>query len=113
MKAILLSLALSLGLTLLLETGLAALLGLRKGKDLLLVVLVNVLTNPPVVLTLALTQLYTQAPPVWYLVLPLEIAVVALEGLIYRGRLQHTKWNPFLLSVILNGISYIGGLLLS
>ena len=113
MGAVLISLALSLALTLLLETGLGALLGLRKPKDLLLVVLVNVLTNPPVVLILSLVQLYTQALPGWYVVLPLELAVVVLEGLLYRGRLDHQKWHPFLLSLILNGLSYLGGLLLS
>ena len=113
MKAILLSLALSLGLTLLLELGVAALLGIRKKQDFLLVGLVNVLTNPPVVLTLGLVTLLTQASAPWYLVLGLEVSAVAAEGLLYRGRLQQCNWNPFLLSLILNGISYIGGLLLS
>lgn len=110
MEALLTSLALSLGLTLLLELGVAALLGLR--KDLLLVGLVNVLTNPPLVLILSLTYLHTGTTP-WYLVAPLELLVFAAEGLLYRNRTEQKRWNPFLLSLMLNAISYFGGLLLS
>lgn len=107
------SILLSLGLTLLLELPAAWLLGLRKKEDLLLVALVNIFTNPLVVLTLNLYVRFAGFPPPWTLILPLEIFAVTAEWLIYRKGLSHAPLSPFVLSLILNGISYFGGLLLS
>lgn len=104
------SLALSLGLTLLIEIPLGFLLGIRKGIDLLCVVLVNVVTNPSLVLILNLFSL-RDVPP-WYLIAILELAAVAVEALFYRKCLSRCPLHPLLLSLILNGISYLGGCLL-
>lgn len=106
------SLALSLGLTLLLEIPAALILGLRRKEDILLVGLVNILTNPLVVLILNLFFLFTASPPPWFLILPLEVFAVLTEGFIYQKGLSYRRIHPFLLSLILNGISYFGGLLL-
>lgn len=111
MGALLTSLALSLGLTLILELAVALLLGVRKKRDLLLVFLVNVLTNPVVVLVLNLTILATQATPPWYLIFLLETGAVLTEGLVYR-HLEYRRIHPFLFSLILNAISCFGGLIL-
>ena len=104
------SLLLSLSVTLFLELALAFLLSYRK-KDLLLVFLVNVVTNPPLVLFLNIFSRYHS--PAWYLILNLEIAVVLIEWLLYRKRLEQNKIPAFFLSLILNTISYTGGLILS
>ena len=104
------SLALSLGLTLLIEIPLGFLLGIRKGIDLLCVVLVNVVTNPSLVLILNLFSL--RGIPPWYLIAVLELAAVAVEALFYRKCLSRCPLHPLLLSLILNGISYLGGCLL-
>ena len=106
------SLALSLGLTLLLEIPAALILGVRKKEDVLLVGLVNILTNPLVVLILNLFLVFTASPPPWFLILPLEILAVLAEGFVYQKGLSFRRVHPFLLSLILNGISYFGGLLL-
>lgn len=106
------SLALSLGLTLLLEIPAALILGLRRKEDILLVGLVNILTNPIIVLILNLFFLFTASPPPWFLILPLEVFAVLTEGFIYQKGLSYRRIHPFLLSLILNGISYFGGLLL-
>lgn len=106
------SLALSLGLTLLIEIPAALILGLRRKEDILLVGLVNILTNPIVVLILNLFFLFTASPPPWFLILPLEVFAVLTEGFIYQKGLSYRRIHPFLLSLILNGISYFGGLLL-
>lgn len=106
----LVSLALSLGLTLLIELPLGFLLGIRKGLDLLCVVLVNVVTNPCVVLILNLYSM--QGVPPWYLIALLELAAVAVETLFYHKCLSRFPIHPLLLSLILNGISYLGGCLL-
>lgn len=106
------SLALSLGLTLLIEIPAALILGLRRKEDILLVGLVNILTNPIVVLILNLFFVFTASPPPWFLILPLEVFAVLTEGVIYQKGLSYHRIHPFLLSLILNGISYFGGLLL-
>lgn len=106
------SLALSLGLTLLFELPAAILLGVRRKQDVLLVTLVNILTNPLVVLILNLFLYVTAAPPPWFLILPLEIFAVLTEGFVYQKGLSFRRIHPFILSLILNGISYFGGLLL-
>lgn len=107
------SLVLSLALTLLLELATAAIIGLRKSRDLLLIALVNILTNPIIVLTMNLTYFITLSPPVWYLTAGLELAAFLTEGLLYRNRLTWNHWNPFLLSFVLNATSYLGGFMLS
>ena len=107
------SLALSLGLTLILELAGALLFGLRQKRDLLLVVLVNVLTNPLVVLICNLFLILSSVPIPWYWILLLEVMAVLSEGFLYHKGLSRKPIHPLLLSLILNGISYIGGLLIS
>lgn len=104
------SLALSLGITLLFEVPLAFVLGIRKKIDLLCVVLVNIVTNPSLVLILNLFSL--RSVPPWYLIAGLEAAAVALEAFFYQKCLSRCPMHPLLLSLILNGISYLGGYLL-
>ncbi len=106
------SLALSLGLTLLLEIPAAILLGVRHRRDVLLVGLVNILTNPLVVLILNLFLFVTATPPPWFLILPLEFFAVLTEAFIYHKGLSFRRIHPLILSLILNGISYFGGFLL-
>ncbi len=105
------SLLLSLGLTLTIELGAAFLCGVRARRDFLLIFLVNVLTNPPLVLTLDLFYLAKGMPP-WYLIAALELAAVGVEGLLFRRRLQYTRVPPLCLSLFLNAVSFLGGLLL-
>lgn len=105
------SLVLSLGLTLLLEFSAVFLLGVRTRRDFLTVCLVNVITNPVVVLVLNLFLYFGHTAP-WYWVAGLEIAAVLAEGLLFSLCLTYKKIHPFALSLILNAISYFGGLLL-
>ena len=107
------SLLLSLGLTVIFELGFALLFGLRRKKDILLVFLVNIVTNPPLVLTLNLLSCFKGMWVGFPLILSLELLVVLIEWLIYQKRLEFSTFSPLLLSVLLNTISYTGGLLLS
>lgn len=109
--AIVRSLVLSLGLTLGIELAGAGLLGVRGRRDLLLVTLVNVVTNPVLGLVLDGIWLGLGILPGWYIILPLEAAVIVVEWLLYRGRLEFDKIHPLVLSLVLNGISYLGGCL--
>ena len=100
-----LSMATALGLTLILELTFALVWGLRK-KELLLVVLMNILTNP------AVNLLYFLAYQVGWnsigLVLLLEAAVVITEGVCCRGVIR----RPWLFAFLVNLFSYGMGELL-
>ena len=100
--------AVSLGLTLLLELPVAYYWGLRSRHDLTVAVLVNVLTNPAVVLLNGLLS----ATPWWAVQLPLEAAAIAVEGFCYRHCGENTR-RPYLLSLCANCISYGAGLVLN
>ena len=101
-----LTLGISLLLTLILE-GLFAFFigGIRSGRGMALTVLVNTLTNPPVVL------LYTLFPsiPMKY---ALEIAAVLVEWLIYK-KCSEEIGRPFLYALCINAFSYLTGELIN
>ena len=100
-------LAVSLVLTIVFEEGFALLWGLRGKRELGLVALVNVLTNPPVVL------LYHTAAGLWRLgVLPvtlvLEAAAVAVEWRCYRAFSDQLR-RPLLFALLANLLSFGAG----
>lgn len=95
----------SLGLTLLLEGALALAWGIR-GRDLLLVALVNCLTNPLVVLVHNLApglMLGTVLPELW---------AVVTECWFYRTRETDIR-RPVLFGISANVFSYFTGVLLN
>ncbi|MCM1193401.1 MAG: hypothetical protein NC123_11190 [Butyrivibrio sp.] len=93
--------ALPLALTLAFEGVFALVWGLRR-RDLLLLVLVNVLTNPAVVLLHALF-------PGRVVTAVLELGAVAVEGGCY-SRLGSAVRRPWLFSLCANGFSFCLGL---
>lgn len=93
---------LSLLLTLLIEGVAAVCLHIRK-KDLLLMVLVNIVTNPAAVL---LSMLFGDKKSVQLL---LETVVILVEGWYYKKYGKEIK-HGYVLSLILNGTSYGLGL---
>ena len=100
---IILSLTVSLTLTLIIELSFALAMRVR-GRDLLLVTLVNVLTNPIVVSV----SLFVMP----MLIIPLEIAAVLTEAFFYHRYADNIK-RPFVFSLSANLISYTFGLILS
>ena len=97
-------------LTLVLEYPIILLFRIQKKKDLLLVLLVNLLTNPAAVAITLFLQTCFSLP--WFPVqILLELAVIVTEGKLYDlyGRKMA---HPFLLSLCANGFSYSLGLLL-
>ena len=90
---------LCLGLTLLLELPVAYLWGLR-GRELVTVLVANVMTNP-----LAVALNLCGIPQV-----PIEIGVGLAEGLAYR---LHFDKRPWLLSLVSNAVSWGIGLVLN
>ena len=109
-RDLLIALVFSLALTLALEIGFFFLTGKRNKKDLLLVVMVNVLTNPVVVLLYWLAALYTT----WnttIVKIPLELFAFLTEGFYFRKYGQSFK-RPFLFSLAANAFSFLLGILL-
>ena len=104
------ALAVSLSLTIALELALIFILGIRDKKDLLLVVLVNIITNPLVMLLYWLAVSYTS----WHQVIikaPLELFAIVTEGYYYKKYGQGFK-RPYTFAVAANIFSFgIGELL--
>lgn len=95
----------SLGLTLLIELPIGMAMGLRRKKHLLLMILVNVLTNPAAVLLC-----WLGVPQI-----PVEIAVFLVEAGIYYWFSREESWNiqhPLWLSLAANLISWGSGVLI-
>ena len=86
------------------------LVGKRNKKDLLLVVLVNVMTNPVVVLSYWLAVLHTNWSSV-IVVIPLELFAVVTEGFCYKKYGQDFR-RPYLFSAFANTFSFGTGVLL-
>lgn len=104
------ALAMSLALTLVLEIGFFLLVGKRNKKDLLLVGMVNTITNPAVVLLFWLSAYYSDWNRVAVMI-PLELLAVCAEGYYYRKYGQDFK-RPYLFSTVANAFSFGIGILL-
>ena len=101
----------SLSCTIIIEITLAIILGYRK-KDLINVLLVNILTNPLLNSLLVGINYYYGLKARTIALVIMEILVVLVEGFIYQKYLERRKINGFILSLILNISSYgIGQLL--
>lgn len=102
--------AISLLMTIALELSAAAVVGLR-GRDLLLTVILNLLTNPIVTAVFYILS-WTTELPVPLIKAFLEISAIITEWLIYRKYGENIK-RPLLLSVGLNGFSFFSGVLIN
>lgn len=108
------SFVLPLVLTIVIETALArALLGAKDPHDLVTVVLVQVLTNPSVVLVAHLVGWYSTSTSVmaWVVMLLAESAAILVEAWVYRY--DHTFRRPLAVSVVLNVTSFVAGLVIA
>ncbi|HOB26496.1 MAG TPA: hypothetical protein PKG93_05065 [Bacilli bacterium] len=103
---------LSLTCTIIIELLFALLIGIRDKKDLINVLLVNIITNP-IVTSLSFTiDIYYRN---YYLIsiIILELLAWLTESLIYRKYLNYKKINPFIISLILNAASYFIGIIIN
>ena len=108
--ALIIALIISLILTLIVEIGFFYIIGKRNKKDLLLVVLVNILTNPSIVSIYWILTLYTSINQIMIKIL-LEFSAVIAEGYYYRKYGMDFK-RPYLFSFAANSISFGTGILL-
>ncbi len=109
--SLILPIVISFVLTQGLEVLFALIYGIRSKKDLGLLMLVNVITNPPVVLIYYLATGYTGVNP-WAAAIILELAVVAAEAYYFR-RYGKGYLRPVTFAVLVNAFSYGIGLCLT
>lgn len=103
----------SLSSTIIIELLVAILLKIRNKKDILNIVLVNIMTNPLLVTITLYINIFYGLKYRNILIYPLELLVVLTEGRIYKKHLNYKKINPYLLSLILNASSYLIGLVIN
>jgi hypothetical protein len=102
-------------LTILIEALVAWLLGLRTGRGQLILLLVNVITNPLLNLImagLAFFAVYTIQSPYDPLLIALEVLVVAAEALMLRAALGLSTGKAIMLSTAVNTASWLAGALI-
>lgn len=96
-------------LTVIIETCVSFIIGIKNKKDLLNIILVNIMTNPLVnSITIFLNFHFGIFSRNVGLVI-LEILALISEGFVYKKYLNFKKINPYVLSLILNCSSYFIG----
>ncbi|MBQ6679631.1 MAG: hypothetical protein IJM76_06370 [Lachnospiraceae bacterium] len=96
------------------EVPLSLLFGARK-KGLLIVLIVNLITNPPAVFLSYLLRAYLPRGLYLPLVLLMECAVILIEWGLYRrtARKLPVVRKPLLAAAVLNVTSYLSGVILN
>ena len=95
--------------TIVVEIVVGIICGIRDKKDILNVLLVNVLTNPLVVSLPIFIMIRYGIRARYISLIVLEVLTVIIEGFIYKKVLKYMKINPYILSLILNLGSYFIG----
>ena len=100
-------------LTIVMELLFAIILGIKDKKDILNVILVQVLTNPIVVTVPYFIYIEFGYIPYRVSIYVLEVMAVLVEGFVYSKTLKYKKINPYLFSFLLNLLSYSLGLIIN
>lgn len=98
--------------TILLELLLGFILGVRSKKDIINIILVNVLTNPIVVVVPIFFLFYWSNVARIFCLVILEILTIIVEGFTYKKVMNYKRLNPFILALFLNIFSYFVGQLI-
>lgn len=105
------TLLISLGITIVLELAFAFFFKVRRAYDLQLIFVVNIITNPAVVLLhylLVQRSGLSQIP----VVILLETVAILVEGFYYKRYAENVNM-PFLFSIGANAFSYFTGLIIN
>lgn len=99
--------------TIIIESLFSFLLKVRDKSDYINIILANIVTNPLVVtipfyINLKYGLIYRNIN-----LCLLEIWAIWMEGKIYQKYLIYQKINPYLLSLLLNGCSYLVGIMIN
>jgi hypothetical protein len=94
------------------ETLIAWLFGFKGKKQLLAVVLVNLITNPLLNYLFVVNRTFNLFPVNFFVIGSLEVIVILVEWLILWWALKENPRKLFLLSCIMNFASYLVGVLI-
>lgn len=101
------NLIISLLLTILVESIIAAICGVRGKYNYITLALINIITNPVVVYCVNIARIFKLNEML--LLIILEILVVIVEGYLYKKYLNFKKINPYILALIINFTSWTIG----
>lgn len=107
--------AVSLILTIIIESVVARIWGLKTKKEMLLVLLVNILTNPAAVFCVWIGNSYLGSPFDFLFQCIIELGVVVVEGKVYSSFAREEAWNikkPLQFAFIVNMISWLSGVVI-
>ena len=107
---ILFRIAVAFSITIILEISLAYILKIKDKKDLLNIIIINFITN--VSLNSFIFISYMLFKKLIIHILILEITIIIIEGTFYKKKLKYKRINPYLISLILNIVSYSFSLLI-
>ena len=107
------SMAVSLLLTIVIEISISFIIGIRDNEDLKVVFFFNVLTNPVVVYIANCVKLLNSNVIFNIAVFIMEILVIIVEFIIYKRFLEYQKKSPLFVSSINNIISFSLGVIIS
>lgn len=105
----------SLMLTIIIECSVARVWGLKTKKEILLVLLVNVLTNPAAVFCIWICNGYLGSHYSFLYQCIIEFLVVVVEAKVYSDFAKEADWNikkPLQFAIIVNLISWLSGVML-
>lgn len=103
---------LALALTIIIEISLSQILGVRNKKDIINIILVNLITNPIVNVTIFILNILYGLKYFYVGLIITELITVLFEGYVYKKCLSYKKINCYLLSIILNATSFMLGFLI-
>jgi len=99
-------------LTIVIEVGIAWLFGLRSKRELLTVLLINVITNPLLNYLITVNAYFHLVSQTNAFILCLEVVIVLVEWRLLVWVLRQSVKKMLVLSVVMNAASYLAGLLI-
>ena len=105
----------SLILTIIIELSIARVWGLKTKKEMLLVLLVNILTNPAAVFCVWICNGYLGSEFSFLFQCVMEFIVVVVEAKVYSGFAREEGWNikkPLQFAIAAKVISWVSGVML-
>ena len=98
----------NLTIVLLTEPFLGIIFGAKTERKIITVILVNIITNPAVVLSaLSLTIFFNRAEDIGLLFL--ELLAILVEGFMFQKFKTFDNKNPYLISLVVNMVSFTAG----
>lgn len=102
--------ATAFSITIIIEIVLAYLLRIRKKEDFLNIIIINFITNIALNIFIIISAILFNK--IIINILLLEIFILVVEGIFYKRKLSYKKINPFLISLVLNTVSYLFSLII-